>query len=55
MELALETLHLLLLLLLYIIKLAEECEMPYFTTETMDLMKEVNFHNSQDLAIFILI
>ena len=37
------------------VELAEECEMSYFTTETMDLLKEVNFHNSQDLALFILI
>ena len=36
------------------VELAEECEMSYFPTEAMDLVKEVNLLNSLDLALFVL-
>ena len=35
------------------VKLAEECEMSFLPTEAMDLVKEVNFLNSLDLALFV--
>ena len=35
------------------VTLAEECEMSYFLTETMDLVKEVNFHYPLELTLFV--
>ena len=35
------------------VKRAEECEMSYFPTEAMDLVKEVSLRNSLELALFV--